>query len=63
MIKNWKQFNESISIEDNDLEKVLNYIASNIPSSEIPKLKSELMPLKESVLNENIFTNIKKCFF
>lgn len=59
MIKNWKQFNESISTEDNDLEKILNYIASNIPSSEIPKLKSELMPLKESVLNENIFTNIK----
>ncbi len=59
MIKNWKQFNESNSNESDDLEKVLNYIAANIPSSEIPKLKSELMPLKESVLNEGIFTDIK----
>ena len=59
MIKSWSQFNESFDNNDNDLDKILNYIASNIPSSEIPELKRNLMPLKESVLNEGFFGDIK----
>jgi hypothetical protein len=60
-IKRWSEFNESLSseFEQNDLDKVLNYIALNIPSSEIPKLKNELLPLEESVVNEGIFSNLR----
>lgn len=59
MIKNWAQFNESSSSEESDLDKVLNWIALNIPSSEIPLLKQDLLPLRESV-NESIFSDIRK---
>jgi hypothetical protein len=60
MIKNWKQFNESFQDDDStDLDKVLNYIAKNIPSSDIPQLKMDLLPLQESVVNEGLFKNIK----
>lgn len=58
MIKSWSQFNESFYDDGNDLDKVLNYIASNIPSSEIPLLKMELVPLKES-LNESVFSDLR----
>lgn len=65
-IKKWSEFNESIirnrevrwPLSDPDLDKILNYVAKNIPSSEISKLKMELLPLEESV-NENMFINIK----
>lgn len=55
MIKNWKQFNESYSSGDKDLDLVLNWVANNISSKDIPALIAELTPLTESVLNENIF--------
>lgn len=45
--------------EIDDMDEILNYIAENIPSEDIPILKMEIMPLKESVLNEGVFDNIK----
>lgn len=61
MIKNWNQFNESYNenYNDSDLDKIMEFVAENIPSSEIPKLISELSPLQESHLNENIFRSLK----
>jgi hypothetical protein len=59
-IRKYKDFlNESAEQQQSDMDMILNYIAKNIPSSEIPQLKMAMMPLKEGVLNENIFTNIK----
>jgi hypothetical protein len=68
MIKNWKQFYESYKDEDQtqdqtqdqvDMDNVLNWVASNIPSDEIPFLINDLeTPVKES-LNENFITDIK----
>lgn len=61
MIKNWKQFNESyVEPQDQkDLEAILNYIAQNISSSEIPALKKDLKPLLTESLNEGFFSDMK----
>jgi hypothetical protein len=60
MIKNWKQFNESNeNLNSSDLEKILDWVAENIPSSEIPMIKKDLKPLTESKVNEGVFQDIK----
>jgi hypothetical protein len=62
MIQNWQQFNESYedSKDQKDLEAILNYIAKNIPSSEISNLKKDLTPLLTTEsLNEGFFSDIK----
>ena len=60
MIKNWQQFNESYdNQEQKDLEAILNYIALNISSKEIPALKKDLSPLLTESLNEGFFSDIK----
>jgi hypothetical protein len=60
MIKNWKQFNESFEQDDQkDLDQVLNWVALNIPSSEIPELIKDLTPVLESTLNEGFFSDLK----
>jgi hypothetical protein len=48
MVKTWQQFNESYedSKDQKDLEAILNYIAQNIPSSEISNLKKALDDLR-----------------
>ena len=62
MVKTWQQFNESYedSKDQKDLEAILNYIAQNIPSSEISNLKKDLTPLLTTEsLNEGLFSAIK----
>ena len=60
MIKNWQQFNESYdNQEQKDLEAILNYIAQNISSKEIPALKKDLQPLLTESLNEGFFSDLK----
>ena len=62
MVKTWQQFNESYedSKDQKDLEAILNYIAQNIPSSEISNLKKDLTPLLTTEsLNEGLFSVIK----
>ena len=58
MIQNWKQFNES-NKESSVMDTILNWIAQNISSSDIPQLIIDMSPLQESKLNENLFSDIK----
>ena len=65
MIKNWKQFNESLegfegnSEDQKDMDEVLNWVALNIPSEQIPNLIDDLeMPVEES-LNEGFLSDLK----
>lgn len=59
-IKKYKEFSINENVDNkSDLDIILNYVAKNIPSSEIPKLKLDIIPLTESYLNEGILGNVK----
>lgn len=63
MIKSWKQFNESLNesngSDQEEMDEVLNWVALNIPSEQIPNLIDDLeMPVEES-LNEGFLSDLK----
>lgn len=69
MIKNWKQFNEALdnndnndngNNSDNDIDIILKWVAENIESKDIPKLKKDLLILtnESKNINEGMFKNI-----
>ena len=59
MIKNWQQFNESNNDDNKIIDIILNWVAQNISSADIPNLISDISPLQESKLNENFLSDIK----
>ena len=64
MIKSWKQFNESYDgdnqdNDEKDMDEVLGYVASNIPSDEIPALIAALETPVDESLNESFFSDLK----
>ena len=64
MIKSWKQFNESYDgdnqdNDEKDMDEVLGYVASNIPSEEIPALIAALETPVDESLNEGFFSDLK----
>ena len=64
MIKSWEQFNESYDgdnqdNDEKDMDEVLGYVASNIPSDEIPALIAALETPVDESLNESFFSDLK----
>lgn len=63
MIKNWQEFNEAYNEKDenlSDIDIVLDWVAKNIRTKDIPKLKKDLLPLttESKNVNEGVVKNI-----